>query len=368
MEILMKLLITDDVHIFDYPQYNIDGNRFRLEQFIKLAHRLVEIGKEQSIYHIAFAGDTVHKPVVQPHIQHYVHQFFDIIASHYENIYLILGQHCCNTKFQTQTAEDSFVPLMHDSIQYMDQQVIELDGKTVGFSNWRVNQDWSFIKEHGYDKIDVMIGHLTLSSMFGQDYDDSLYHLGFFGDIHQPVSYGHSHSTNVPIPHYLNDCQDGSIIILDTEDIDNWERVHTESDNFKYLRIYYEDQCPKHLLNNELTVVVKRPEEIIQAKSFHRSLDVKQVIEHVVTDLGFEDYYKELLPVIDYTGHEPLDMSFTLLNIHVTNYRSIDDFKYDFQSGITLICGENGAGKSSLLRALEYVLKGQRTRPPVRRS
>ena len=360
-----NLIVVGDVHIHDYAQHNIGDPRFRLKQFIGLAHRLVRIGVEQGTKRLAIAGDTVHKPIVAPHIQHYVHEFFRILGEHYDEMYLIMGQHDQATKFQSHTIEDSFVPLMAPSAHYADQQVLEIGGRKVAFANWRGEQDWSFIKEQNDGKpVDLMIGHLTISTLFGQDYDSSLYELGLFGDIHQCTSDGNSHTTNTPIPHYRSDCQEGSVICLDLDTM-KWERILTADAEFDHLRIYEEGKCPKQYLDSPLVVIEKTTKDVEAARAIYKSVDVEKVIAEVCKKLGVVDKLGEIQPLVDTTGHEPLNMAFSLVNIRINNWRSVRGFEYDFQKGIAVVVGENGAGKSSLFSALSYVLEGRTSRPPI---
>ena len=52
--------------------------------------------------------------------------------------------------------------------------------------------------------------------------------------------------------------------------------------------------------------------------------------------------------------------------LHITNYRCFTDATVNFEPGVTVIIGENNAGKTSLLRALALVLeRGERSRPTI---
>lgn len=43
-------------------------------------------------------------------------------------------------------------------------------------------------------------------------------------------------------------------------------------------------------------------------------------------------------------------------NIHLVNFRGMKDLTVEFDPGISIIIGNNGAGKSSLLRGLKILL------------
>ena len=43
--------------------------------------------------------------------------------------------------------------------------------------------------------------------------------------------------------------------------------------------------------------------------------------------------------------------------IHLVNYRGIEDLTIEFEAGVNLIIGNNGAGKSSLLGGISFALE-----------
>ena len=43
-------------------------------------------------------------------------------------------------------------------------------------------------------------------------------------------------------------------------------------------------------------------------------------------------------------------------SLHLVNYRGIEDLTVEFGAGVNLIIGNNGAGKSSLLRGVSLAL------------
>ena len=43
--------------------------------------------------------------------------------------------------------------------------------------------------------------------------------------------------------------------------------------------------------------------------------------------------------------------------IHLKNYRGIEDLTVNFNSGVNLVIGNNGAGKSSLLAGISLILE-----------
>ncbi|MEL7522930.1 MAG: AAA family ATPase, partial [Cyanobacteria bacterium J06553_1] len=45
-----------------------------------------------------------------------------------------------------------------------------------------------------------------------------------------------------------------------------------------------------------------------------------------------------------------------ILSVALTNFKTHKDKQFDFQPGTNAICGENGAGKTSILEAIAWVL------------
>jgi DNA repair exonuclease SbcCD ATPase subunit len=353
----MKFVISSDVHIFDFQQFNSGGNR--LKQFPLLAHRLNAIGREEGSKDLILAGDIIHKAVLRPYVVHVAKEFFDILRLHYTNIYYIVAQHDADSKAEDLGYGDSLIPIICPEAKYMDGQILELDNnRTMAFSNWRPEQNWSFIK----DKVDILIGHLTLHPMYGQEYDCSKYELGFFGDIHQKSSYdnGRTNTINVPMPNYISDDQEGSVVVLETDDL-SWKRVLTESEDFKYLKIYYEDEVPAGLEGYPNLALVGRSKVDPSIQHIHTSVNVDEVIKAIVSKLELGEIHSQLTGQVDRTDVSPLNLNFRLRTMEINNFRSIDRFVYDFDSGLTTITGHNGAGKSSFMGALDYVLRGSST-------
>lgn len=361
---MTKGIICADIHIYDYPQYNFEKD-FRLKQFINLAYRIIEIGKQEGATRCFLLGDTIHKPIITPKVAHYASEFFEILSTYFSEIYYILGQHCTDSKSESFLESDSLVPILgkHTKAIYSNKKIIEIDGKIIALCNWELNTDWSFIDGKN---VDVFMGHLTLDDKFGQYYNDSGYKLGFFGDIHQKKSFGKNHTVNVPIPHYISDCQDGSVICIDFKDL-SWKRISTESNNFQYLKMYYDDELPKHY-NSELTAIVTKPEITETINKIYKSLDIDSMIKKVIDENNLKQLHDEIIKEVDLNKIDT-NFDFKLSKISIKNFRSIKSLNYDFiKSGTTLITGHNGSGKSSLMRAIHFIFCPPRQVKPLIKS
>lgn len=357
---MSKILIISDIHIHDYPSYNLFGdNEFRLKQFIKLAERVIEISIEQNFTkddYLVISGDLIHRPIISSKVAHVVKEFIDILSIRFDKSHLLFirGQHDTSSKDQNTTEKDSIINvILAHQATYVNKNILVIDDKTVAFADWQPVQCWDFINK----PVDLLIGHVTLSSLFGQEYDNTKYKLGLFGDIHTPYSEGNSHTINIPIPHYLSDCQDGSVVIVDIPTME-WKRVKTESESFKYLKMYYDDSNNE---DSEYTIKVKRPSSTVNTEFIHRSLDLEKVISDVVKSSNNEDLHSQVSTLVDKSGCDPLNINFKLNNIFIKNFRSISEYTFNLTSGITCITGSNGSGKSTLMRAIDFIVRPPRS-------
>lgn len=355
---MTKILASGDVHIWDYQHHNLfDDHKFRLNQFIKLAHRYVEIAKEHNCEYMVLCGDIVHRPMIPSHIAHVIDQFFEILHTQFDKDHLLfyLGQHDLNTKEQIQKLDDSLIHIIARHGTYVDQQILRIGKSRVAFRNWTPVQDFSFIEE----PVDLCFGHITLHEQFGQVFDDTKYRLGFAGDIHQPISIGHTHSTNVPIQHHLADSAVGSVIVVDSDTLE-WSRVVTETADCKFLKMYYNDDPMVDAIPvaaMDYVVTVQRPTTVVKVDNYVKSVDLDGIIDATValTDLG--DLHREISTMVDRTGIDPVDLNFVVESLEIKNNRSIAEFTFTPEAGTTLICGKNGSGKSSFVHALKVLFK-----------
>ena len=353
---MAKILITGDIHIWNYADYNLEPD-FRLNQFIGLAHRLVEIGKEYDCSHIVLAGDITHKAIIPPKVEHTIKQFFDILNSRWDKDHLlyILGNHDLNSKQAETVFEQSSIPVIADNkATYCHKQVKEIDGRSVAFMDWLPKQDLSWIDK----QVDLFIGHVTIDPMFGQEIDHSKFKLGIAGDIHRPISLNNIHSTSVPIPHYISDHQAGLVVVYDC-DTREFEWVKTESLNFKHLKIYYEDA--KVDFNDPYVMKVKKPTKITSATNVYRGIDIDSIIEKTVIGEGLEETHKDYISALSNLDSKPIDLNFSIKRLRLKNFLSISSLDMELPNGLITLSGSNGKGKSSLIKAIDFAFRPPRS-------
>ena len=141
-----------------------------------------------------------------------------------------------------------------------------------------------------------------------------------------------------------------------------WERVKTETADTKFLKIMYKGD-KRYDPTHPYTVLVEKPKVVTSADTAKviAGLDIDKVIEENVKALNLSDLHAQYAPNIDRSNTEPADLDFVPVSIRIKNFRSIESFEYQFTEGLTVVTGENGNGKSSLLRAIDFVFRPPRS-------
>lgn len=349
----MRLLITADWHINNYKNYNSFVN-FRLSQFVKLAHQTVELGKEQNCPILVIAGDFIDIPILSPKIQHVVKTCIDILKKGFDKIYYILGQHDLDTKGII-NRDDTILSLYDDEkFIYMNHKTIEYDGVTIGFQNWTHEQDTEWIEE----PLDVLIGHYTKSTLFGQEIDESKFGLMIHGDIHNSQVIGKFVSICNPIQKDMSSEASGSMIVYDTS-TKRWERIRTDEPHEKYLRIEYTRNPEEEGWVSPILYKIFKPVEVsASGESFEVPIpewsEIDELIQATVKQRNFKDIHEEVLA--NTQAFQEIDFNFQLKYIDIHGYRSVEDMHIEFKGNdIILLLGDNGSGKSSVISALQHL-------------
>lgn len=370
---MTKYIVASDVHIHNHPRHNLFNDPdFRLNQFITLANRLVQIGEQNGADHIILGGDQSHHALVPPEVGHVIREFISILSKGYKTVEYILGNHDINIRSQKPGRKSSILPLLSEfpNVHYMDNQVIQRDGLSWGFSDYRLKQDFTFIE----DKVDILVGHVTILPN-GQEYDKTKFKVLLAGDIHAhgivrgtKDGEGHSIKIGVPLQNNLGDQVETNVLLLDTEK-DPKEGILSDSpiyieklpvitEEFQFLRLMYEDH-ELYDSSNDYHVAYKRrtvTNEDIRS-NITKTVDIYQIIDQVITDNDLNVIHNE---VVSNTNDIPdqVDLNFNLLSVEIHNYRSIDDLTLDLSEGVTVFTGHTGSGKSTVVSAIHHALTG----------
>lgn len=395
----MKILCSADIHISDYSRYNIGDHKFRLNQFITLAHRLGTIYKEENCEKIIISGDSIQTAVIPPETQHVLVNFYTILSDAVKEnggeIIVQLGNHDKNSRSLETHREESIVTLldMIPNVRYVHKKVEIIDGLKVGFQD--------FLPEHPLDwydgKIDILFNHFTDigEGWGGQEIDKSRFGVMFFGDIHVPYVKGNIVSIGNPIPHRLKDSCEGLCLIINTTEIKynedlscltknkldeiNIIKVNNErSISFKwteiinkenpFLRFYRPDNKPrkcagewKYDVEVEYNKVQLTENEELGIDVNLDNLDIDVILKSTL-DETTQKIHEQVLAIskgLD-ISEEAISMNFKMISSHFKNYRSVDDLKIVWCGEVIRFSGSPGAGKSTIANAIMFNFFGNR--------
>lgn len=346
-----KVLITADVHIGDYANYNFTY-RSRLKQFEKLAYRFIEICKANNCTEVWILGDLVDKPNSRPYILHEASKFVQILLDAGLIVRYTLGNHDLDSKSQELDYTDAQITIFsHENLIYMDKKVLECNGHKYAFMNWRPEQDLEWLPE----KVDVLFGHYTKSELFGQDIDETKFDLMIHGDIHNSQVIGKFVSVCNPVQKDMSSEKDGKVIIFDPM-TSEWKRELTDPDHTRFLQIEYTNERSKEGFNGELQYFIYRPEiEVVSTQDKVEAFtwnDIDDLINTTCKENNLEDIHSQIISQCE--AFTEIDFNFQLNSLKIHGYRSIEDLELVFDQGDRIaLLGANGTGKSSIIRALQ---------------
>lgn len=391
----MKILASADIHIDDYARYNVDGPKFRLNQFITLAHRLAAIYKEQQCEKIVIAGDSIQKSVIPPETQHVLKEFYTILSDAVQEnggeVIMDMGNHDRDSRSLDTKKEESIITLMDmiPNVRYIHKKEEMIDGLRVGFQD--------FIPKHELEwfdgKLDILFNHFTDvgPGWNGQEIDKERFGVMFFGDIHKCYKRGNIVSIGNPIPHRLKDTCEGKCIIIDTratlgespsDTLNPIDEIHTIKVNsareiqFKwvdvineenpFLRIYRPDNKPRYM-PGLLKYDVEVPYNLVKESTDRdvdidlNSIDIDSIIDANLDDTT-KAIHTEILQLAkdSLISDSSISMNFSMIRTSIKNFRSIDEFTHTWGKEALRISGDIGAGKSSVANAIMFNFLGNR--------
>lgn len=357
---MTKIYLISDVHIGTYSNYNFHSN-FRKEIFINSAKMLVERGKQNNVNKLGILGDFVVVPNPSQSDLNTLYEFISILKEQFE-IYYILGNH--DTALRENLDEtNSITRLFH--LNYMNNKVVEWDNVKVGFV------DYSWGDSLIIPDCDVVLGHYTLPLIKGlqsQKIENKSAKLGIFGDIHTIVETTISGmkciSCNCFLQNNFGDNRNPSFVELTLDNGNySYKRILTESETFKPLKLLYSYEIDDSNINYEPKYVVSKfHNKEIEEKEQQQINEIKNISSFENIDKYIED--KEVVQLIhdnlDLTSTYEIDLDFKLIDIEIHNFKSINDYTFSFDNGLTLLYGLNGSGKSLIIQALYSVFQNKK--------
>lgn len=350
-------LIISDIHLNDYQRFNIHPEA-RLEQFRLLAKRVVELGVEYKCDELVICGDFFDKPINRPYVLHEGAQFLRDVGLGFKVVYYILGQHDRDGKGDEHKLRDCPIHcIIPENFKYMDKVQTELWGRKVGFMDWRVKQDLSWVD----GQLDVFFGHVTVSNLFGQSIDTSKFKLGIVGDIHVHGRQGNLVMIGTPLQQNMSSQAEGTAVVYNPN-TNKAVHIKTDPNHDMFLQmVYTPNQEEEGFDENGLTYRIYRPKNAIGRKlsdiKDEPTLDINVLISNEVKNSNLEDIHNKVLGKAK--CEDILDANFKLISIDIKNFRSIKRLHYEFGTN-TLVFGNNGSGKSSFILAIYKALVGDR--------
>lgn len=359
----MKLLITADIHISDPSNYNYEF-RTRLKNYLVLAHRLVEMGKDQGCEIISILGDLIDKPTSRPYVNSVVKDFLLILSEGFKEIHIINGNHCVDGKLNHTDVRDSllyqYINLI-PNLKYKHGQLEKIGNTSIYYKDYESKHDLSKIE----GKVDLLLTHDTIapdgSGFIGQEIDTTKFDLEIAGDIHTPYQVGNRVTVNVPIQKTMSDCPEGSVIVFDC-DTKDWKRVLVDPDHSRFLRLDWTiDKNEEGFYKNGLLYKIYKPskskgEDQDSQVTLDKLKEIKSLAQDYMSEVGLLDIHNEI--VFKLKDDSTVNFDFNLTKIIIKNFRSIEELEFNFDSDISVIVGHNGSGKSSFEKAVHIALMG----------
>lgn len=350
-------LIISDIHLNDYQRFNIHPEA-RLEQFRLLAKRVVELGVEYNCDELVICGDFFDKPINRPYVLHEGAQFLEHLSKGFKTVYYIIGQHDYDGKGDVHRLRDCPIHcIIPENFKYMDKVQTELWGRKVGFMDWRVKQDLSWVD----GQLDVFFGHVTVSNLFGQSIDTSKFKLGIVGDIHVHGRQGNLVMIGTPLQQNMSSQAEGTAVVYNPN-TNKAVHIKTDPNHDMFLQmVYTPNQDEEGFDERGLTYRIYKPKNAIGGKlsdiKEESVFDINTLINEEVSNANLTDIHNKVLGKAKY--EDILDANFRLISIDIKNFRSIKKLHYEFGTN-TLVFGNNGSGKSSFILAIYKALVGDR--------
>lgn len=359
------ILHMADLHINDFRCYNIGTKYYRLDLYSYLGDWLVSLNPTS----VVISGDLFHvsKPSAKTAIA--ATRFIEKFKC---PVYITHGQHDLD---EIRTNVDEFSENTYLSIiskisnaKYLHNEYITIEGLKYYFKGWEPTIDISNVQQH-----DIFVSHFTPQGVHtgsghkmksGFDINLSKFKLAFVGDIHKhQVVKEKLIVPGTPLQNSFSDSSDVGVILLDPVTL-NWTRINTPIDlnGTKRLQFFTTSE-----IYDDPYVITKKPLESIvrEAKQFKPAtvFDPLSILESIIeTRPKLSSIHREIINKIS-IEEKSMNLRFQLLNLSISNFLTIKNMDIDFSDlgGVTLISGENGTGKSSLLKAMTVVLKGTDT-------
>ena len=385
-----KAIVCSDLHINHWTDYlptekqlklnkklnpldfkNIE--EYRLNQIIIIAYRIIYECKKNNTDIVFILGDLIHIPNCSPLVLNTLKLFIKTLTSAGITVYYILGQHDLKVRStDCDIRKDTYVGTLRNSkFIYAHNKQFDLNGHIIECKNFSFDESLIKTKEN----TEILLSHISLGMGQSPAKNKNL-KLCVAGDIHdfvdQTINGVECHSCLTPFPIYPHQSMNGYIGLLDCSGSKpTYTRIKSSGKilvdgkklDFELFNILTSEDYKKSVLNQLLE---EQTEQAISIEgvdttstsekiNIRDTVNVEKVVKETAKATGFEDLLSDIslneLP-------KPLDFNFELDSLIIENFKSIKNLKIDFKDcrGITYLCGKNGAGKSSIINAIETAL------------
>jgi DNA repair exonuclease SbcCD nuclease subunit len=366
----------------------------------QLAVDIAEVVEQEGCDVVVFAGDTLDVPMNQPVVLTSLYRLRDTITKSGVPILCCHGQHDIATKIidgylEYQTVlpvyQNGLFHYYHDKVVYFEpgkvpmiiesRKDIPKGGKGVTFYFY----GWDNDPCEDLSKADVFVGHHFVNTatdaggyMFYKGYDPKIlsktYKFSIIGDIHNAQHFEKNVLIpGVPIQNKFSDNATCGVWVIDTE---TWTDKFIEFNSKTYPKYYLvkeETDIPAtHPVNHHYRLASRVHAEgasKVIASDIDK-IDLWQIIEDTIDRIEKKEVTKDKRACIKEAARVLFDAQQTKSfksktlpvvepkRIVIKDFVSIKRAEFAFPEGLTLISGDIGSGKSSLLEAVPYAFYG----------
>lgn len=392
---MLRILVFGDLHLRDYKLYNSDKSQphlpDRLLLYLNLARDIQNVALAENCPAIFIAGDILDVHTNTPSVLNVLKEFFSILTENC-HVYVTHGQHDIATKtvddnIKQLTSLNLFHNITDGKVHYFHDEVVGINsnGEPCSVEDAEVSAyfyGWTpLIPSYPMKNADIFVGHNMVSSStdyfgyeFSNGYDpiylSQTYKYSILGDIHNSqIIRQNILVPGPPIQNKFRDSPVNGVWVLNTNvyqvmffEINHpvYPKFYLVSDKSKIPEIspsnhYYKlisrstaDQLTDDIRSTATSVNLwALIEELIKSKKIEN--------ENFVLDIARHHYENSALDSIE-GRHLP---SVLIKKISINNFISIQEYELEVTRGLTLLIGNIGSGKSSLLESIPYALYGK---------
>lgn len=391
----MRILAFGDLHLRDYKLYNSDKSQphlpDRLLLYLTLAQDIQNVARAENCPAIIIAGDILDVHTNTPSVLNVLKEFFSILTE-YCHVYVTHGQHDIATKtvddnIKQLTSLNLFHNLTNGKVHYYHDEVVGISssGEPVSLSEAEVSvyfYGWTpLIPPYPMKNADIFIGHNMVSSStdyfgyeFSNGYDpiylSQTYKYSVLGDIHNSQII--RQNILVPGPPIQNKFRDSPVNGVWVLNTDVYQVMFFEIKSPAYPKFYLvpdkskipEISPPNHYYKlisrstaDQLTDDIRSTatsvnlwnliEELIKSKKIENETFILEIARHHYENSALDGIEGRHLPPV------------LIQRVSIKNFISIQEYDFDITQGLTLLIGNIGSGKSSLLESIPYALYGK---------